>query len=129
MENLQEIKGFITFVDEEKKEKRELENEEEENKEGEEHKSIQQLKAEAGEKILNAQGEDIVEKFSDKVLKEFMPCMLLSQHDGDQFLEYQDFDQCMDEFFSQAEKYKERNKLETKENQIWNKMDRIKDDQ
>ena len=56
MENLEEIKGFITFVDEEKKENRkEPENGEEENKEGEEEfKSIQQLKAEAGEKILNA---------------------------------------------------------------------------
>ena len=54
--------------------------------------------------------------------------MLLAQHKQDQFLEYQDFDQCMDEFFSQAEKYKEKSKLESKENQIWQKMSRIQED-
>ena len=58
-----------------------------------------------------------------------MPCMLLGQSGDHEFFEYQDFDQCMDEFFSQAEKYKEKSKLETKENQIWNKMNRIKEDQ
>ena len=57
-----------------------------------------------------------MEKFADKVLKEFMPRMLLAQHSNDQFIEYLDFDQCMDEFFSQAEKHKEKSKLETKEN-------------
>ena len=42
MENLEEIKGFITYADEEKREnKKELENGEEEGKEGEEFKSIQ----------------------------------------------------------------------------------------
>ena len=35
----------------------------------------------------------------------------------------------MDEFFSQAEKYKERTRLESKENSIWQKMSRIQDDQ
>ena len=49
----------------------------EEGEEKEEKKTIQQLKEEVGEKIINAQGEDIMEKFSGKVLKDFMPCMLL----------------------------------------------------
>ena len=66
----------------------------------EEQKTIQQLKQEVGERIVNAQGEDIMEKFQDKVLKDFMPCMLLGQSVNQEFLEYQDFDQCMDEFFS-----------------------------
>ena len=54
MENLQEIKGFITYMDEEKKEIRKGPENEEEDKEDEEFKSIQTLKKEAGEKILNA---------------------------------------------------------------------------
>ena len=73
MENLSEIKGFITYSDEEKKEKKEEpKKEEEESEDGE--KTITQLKKEAGDTILNAQGEDIMEKFTDKVLKEFLPC-------------------------------------------------------
>ena len=75
MENLEEIKGFITYSIEEKKEQKKIESDNEEPKE--EQKTIQQLKQEVGERIVNAQGEDIMEKFSDKVLKDFMPCMLL----------------------------------------------------
>lgn len=97
MEDLEEIKGFITYSKEEKKEQL---IEETEGEQKEEQKTIQQLKQEVGERIVNAQGEDIMEKFQDKVLKDFMPCMLLGQSGNQEFLEYQDFDQCMDEFFS-----------------------------
>ena len=61
MENLEEIKGFITYSIEEKKQQKPDEVEEDEEKE--EKKTIQQLKEEVGEKIINAQGEDIMEKF------------------------------------------------------------------
>ena len=49
-------------------------------------------------------GEDIIEKFKGKVLREFLPCELLAANAEDQFIEYYDFDQCVDEFYSQAEK-------------------------
>ena len=90
MENLEEIKGFITYSIEEKKQQKPDEIEEGEEKE--EKKTIQQLKEEVGEKIINAQGEDIMEKFQDKVLKDFMPCMLLGQSGNQEFFEYLDFD-------------------------------------
>lgn len=44
-------------------------------------------------------------------------------------MEYYDFDQCVDEYFSQAEKHKERSKIDAKENAIWQKMNRIQEDQ
>ena len=44
-------------------------------------------------------------------------------------IDYYDFDQCVDEYFSQAEKHKEKSKLESKENAIWQKMNRIQEDQ
>lgn len=44
-------------------------------------------------------------------------------------MEYLDFDQCVDEYYSQAEKYREKVKTESKESAIWNKMNRIQEDQ
>ena len=52
MENLEEIKGFITYSTEEKKQQKP--DEVEEGEEKEEKKTIQQLKEEVGEKIINA---------------------------------------------------------------------------
>ena len=68
---------------------------------------------------MTADGEDIIEKFKGKVLKEFLPCELLAANANDLFIEYMDFDQCVDEYFSQAEKYKEKSRLESKESAIW----------
>ena len=45
-------------------------------------------------------GEDIMEKFRGKVLKEFLPCELLAANADDLNMEYYDFDQCVDEYFS-----------------------------
>ena len=58
MENLDEIKGFITYADEEKKEKHKLAQDTNEDKKddesnADEHKTISQLKEEVGEKIVN----------------------------------------------------------------------------
>jgi hypothetical protein len=40
-------------------------------------------------------------------------------------MEYADFDQCVDEYFSQAEKQKERQKLDSKEQSIFSKVVKI----
>ncbi len=122
MENLDDIRGFITYEEEKVKEpliKTDGTGEEEKKED------IQQLTLEAGEKILTVDGEDIIQKFKGKVLKEFMPCELLAGNVKDLFIEYMDFDQCVDEYFSQAEKHKEKSKLESKESAIWQKMSRI----
>ena len=58
-----------------------------------------------------------------------MPCELLAANAADLFIDYYDFDQCVDEYFSQAEKYKQKSKMESKENAIWQKMTRIQEDQ
>jgi hypothetical protein len=62
------------------------------------------------------------------VLREFIPCELLAANADDLYMEYYDFDQCVDEYFSQAEKHKEKSKLESKETAIWHKMSRIQED-
>ena len=62
-------------------------------------------------------------------MKEFLPCELLAANANDLYMDYYDFDQCVDEYFSQSEKQKEKSKLETKENAIWHKMNRIQEDQ
>lgn len=43
-------------------------------------------------------------------------------------MEYDSFDQCVDEYFSQSEKQKEVSKNQSKESAIWQKMNRIKED-
>lgn len=123
MENLDDIKGFITFSKEEAKMiKTDNQGDEEEKCE------MEKLQEETQQKILTVDGDDIIEKFKDKVLKEFLPCELLAANENDEFIEYYDFDQCVDEYFSQAEKHKEKSKLVSKENAIWQKMNRIQED-
>ena len=122
-ENLDDIKGFITFSKEEAKMiKTDNQGDEEEKCE------MEKLQEETQQKILTVDGDDIIEKFKDKVLKEFLPCELLAANENDEFIEYYDFDQCVDEYFSQAEKHKEKSKLVSKENAIWQKMNRIQED-
>ena len=64
------------------------ENADEENKTD----SMEQLAQEAQQKILTVDGEDIIEKFKGKVLREFMPCELLAANEKDLFIDYYDFD-------------------------------------
>jgi len=71
------------------------------------------------EKAQSAEVQEMIKKFEGKVLKEFIPCFLLEQHKEDKFMEYVDFNQCVDEYFSQAEKYKEKTKISSKETAIW----------
>ena len=75
-------------------------DEQEENRTNE----LEQLTQEMQQKVLTVDGEDIIEKFKGKVLKEFLPCELLAANINDLFIEYGDFDQCVDEYFSQSEK-------------------------
>ena len=55
---------------------------------------------------------EILRKFEGKAVSDFVPAFLLEQQRGESFLEYADFDQCVDEYFSQALKHKEKVKLE-----------------
>ena len=97
MENMEDIQGFITYTPEAEKPKIETpENDPTVN----EVQAAQKLQEEAQEKILTVNGEDIIEKFKGKILKEFMPCELLAQHRQDETMEYWDFDVCVDEYFS-----------------------------
>ena len=62
-------------------------------------------------------------------IKEFIPCFVLAQFADDKHLEYLDFDQCVDEYFSQAEKQKLKQKLDNKEQAIFSKVVKIQEDQ
>ena len=77
----------------------------------------------------NEQTAAIIKKFKGKILKEFLPHFLLKQYEGQDFLEYETFETCCDEYFSQASKQKEVNKIQSKESAIWSKMNKIKEDQ
>ena len=44
-------------------------------------------------------------------------------------MEYESFDVCVDEYFSQAQKQKDVSKVQSKEQAIWAKMNKIKEDQ
>ena len=131
MENLEDIKGFITYAEEEVKEKPAAATQEQEGAEegAEAQEDADKLQQEAQQQILTVDGEDIIEKFKGKVLKEFLPCELLAANASDLSIEYYDFDQCVDEYYSQAEKHKEKSKMESKENAIWQKMHKIQEDQ
>ena len=93
MENLDEIKGFILYKEDNIKSSAEL--------------------TEGDQQLLNPFESEIVQKFKGKAVQDFVPAFLLKQHAQDQFIEYESFDQCVDEYFSQAEKYKEKVKLES----------------
>lgn len=110
LEKQDTIKGYIIFTEELPKEQK---------KEKEEFKDLIQ------ESEPQKKEED--NKFKNKVLKEFVPIML-SQYEGEQYLEYDSFDQCVDEYFTQADKYRETSKYSNKETRIWDKMSKIKDD-
>lgn len=56
---------------------------------------------------------------------------MLKQYEeaNEKFMLYDSFDECVDEYFSQAEKQKEVSKNTSKEQAIWQKMNKIKEDQ
>lgn len=54
---------------------------------------------------------------------------MLQQYENEKYLEYESFDQCVDEYFSQLDKQRESSKFSNKEERIWEKMSRIKEDQ
>lgn len=54
---------------------------------------------------------------------------MLSQFTGEHIMEYESFDKCVDEYFSQLDKQREQSKFTSKEDEIWKKMGRIREDQ
>lgn len=66
-------------------------------------------------------------RFKGKLLKDFGP-IPLAQFEKEPCLEYESFDTCVDEYFSQLDKQREVTKFTSKEDEIWKKMSRIKDD-
>ena len=88
------------------------------------------IEEDVDEEIVNEKTAEIIKKFKDKLLVEFLPGFMLNQHvEKELFMEYESFDVCVDEYFSQAEKQKEVNKNQSKESAIWSKMNKIKEDQ
>jgi hypothetical protein len=83
MERMEEIKGFIIYTQDQPKEPKPASDE-------------------AQDSVVNmgAQNNEIIEKFKDKTLKDFVPSFILAQFEHDKSMEYADFDQCVDEYFS-----------------------------
>ena len=94
MENLEDIKGFITYAEEELKERPAIPGTEGSNENGADApaEDAEKLQQEAQQPVLTVDGEDIIEKFKGKVLKEFLPCELLAANANDLNIEYYDFD-------------------------------------
>lgn len=67
-------------------------------------------------------------RFKDKLLKDFAP-ILFNQFQGEPCIEYQSFDRCVDEYFSQLDKQRDQVRYSSKEDEIWKKMNRIREDQ
>lgn len=55
--------------------------------------------------------------------------MLLSQYENEKYIEYESFDNCVDEYFTQMDKFRETSKYQNKESKIIEKVSKIKDDQ
>ena len=53
---------------------------------------------------------------------------MLNQYKDMKYLEYDTFEACVDEYFSQAQKQKDVSKVQSKESAIWSKMNKIKED-
>lgn len=104
------IKGYVVYRAESEEDKRKKQEEEERLK-----ALIKQNQADAAEHLQQDGGDqedeavteevaEIIQKFKGKILKEFMPNFLLQQYNGedndDLHMEYESFDQAVDEYFS-----------------------------
>lgn len=106
--NADEIRGYIVYREE---------NAEELARRAEEDAKAKEVAAAGGSEINLANEEEgvadataaIIRKFKGKILKEFVPHFLLQQYQegGEDYMIYESFDQCVDEYFSQAEKQRE----------------------
>ena len=54
------------------------------------------------EELMNEQTAAIIKKFKGKILKEFIPHFMLHQYKDQAYIEYDTFELCVDEYFSQA---------------------------
>jgi hypothetical protein len=103
MDSLQEIKGFLLYKPD----------------------TTKSVVSEQDQQMLSEHETEILKKFEGKAVADFVPAFMLEQQSNEQFIEYPDFDQCVDEYFSQALKHREKVKLESQENAIFSKMNRI----
>lgn len=92
MESLSEIKGYLLY------------------KENTSKKHMN----DADEQMLQSERDaELTRKFDQKDVSDFVPCFLLEQQVSEAHFEYEDFDQCVDEYFSQSLKQREKAKLDS----------------
>lgn len=58
--------------------------------------------------LMNANELEMLKKFDGKIVTDFVPVFLLEQQRDELTIEYDSFDQAVDEYFSQAIKNKEK---------------------
>ena len=98
------IKGYIIYTEE---------SEDEKNKKVEDDAKLKALikqnggdenlpAQDDGDDLMNEQTSEIIKKFKGKILKEFIPHFMLNQYSDMKYLEYDTFEACVDEYFSQA---------------------------
>jgi hypothetical protein len=71
---------------------------------GEEEKKKMTTGEESEDGDVNVKTDEQTVRFRGKILKEFMPGILLEQFKEQTYMEYESFDNCVDEYFSQADK-------------------------
>ena len=102
-----DLKGFIIYREESEEEKRRKEEEEAKLKElikqNQGETELQETSTPEEEDLgVNEQTAAIIKKFKGKILKEFIPHFMLHQFENEPYIEYESFDICVDEYFSQA---------------------------
>jgi hypothetical protein len=108
------IKGYIIYREESEEELKKQKEEQEKIKDlikqsmGEDNSAEP---TEEDETAMNEQTAAIIKKFKGKILKEFVPFFILSQYKEELNIEYESFEICVDEYFSQAVKQKEVTKI------------------
>lgn len=111
MESADEIQGYIIYTPESEDDRKRKEEEDaklreliKQNQNGGDGQILEQ--EEASEEFVSEKAAAIIRKFKGKFLKEFVPHFLLKQYQDseDQNMLYESFDNCVDEYFSQAEK-------------------------
>lgn len=98
MERLEEIKGFIIYNEDAPKPTAEAVKDDAKPEDGSVEDQTEQTKVTAVK--MRTEDEEIIEKFQNKTLKDFIPCFILSQFSNEKHLDYPDFDVCVDEYFS-----------------------------
>lgn len=108
LNDAEDIKGYIVYREESEEDRQKKQEEEERLKELIKQNQGDQIVEERveEEELVGESTAEIIKKFKGKILKEFVPHVLLQQHSEakELYMEYDSFDQCVDEYFSQSEK-------------------------